>query len=119
MKNERTWKLGEPGAAEVCDKNVRLLDELRARLSKQCGHCRWPISAIRDETFGCAEYGDICKLCHELYGVLTFSNLQLKNTMYFRALHTEWQKKENERKEREKKFRERLGLDGDNEDGIA
>jgi hypothetical protein len=104
------WKIGEPGAAEVCDKNVKMLDGLFLMVTKRCAnpYCKWPISALRLTTYAAPGIGDICATCHDLYNAITIINLGLKDIHYFRRHHEEWKREQEEYK----KKRRGMGLDG-------
>ena len=104
------WKIGEEGADEVCRKNVQMLDGLFRLLTKKCAnpYCKWPISSLRITTYAAPNVGDVCATCHDLYGAITFMNLKLANSNYFRNHHEAWLKEIEEIK----KKRRTMGLDG-------
>lgn len=100
------WKIGEPGADDVVVRNVRMLDALFEVRRKQCGNpfCKYPISALRLDTFATPDYGDVCATCHGLYGCVTMANGLLKNKSYFRELHFEWKREQEELAKKKKKW---------------
>jgi hypothetical protein len=110
------WKIGEEGANEIVLKNVQMMDGLFQILTKRCANpfCQWPISHLRINTFAAPGVGDICATCHDLYTAITFMNLNLKNSQYFRACHEEWVKEQEERM----KKRRNMGLDGGGSGGF-
>jgi hypothetical protein len=103
------WKIGEDGANEVVLKNVQMLDGLFRLLTKKCAnpYCKWPISSIRLTTYAAPNIGDVCATCHDLYSAITFMNLNLANSNYFRNHHEAWVKEQEEIKRK----RKNMGLD--------
>jgi len=104
------WKIGEPGADEVCRKNVKMMDGLFRVFTKKCANefCQWPISHLRINTFAVPGLGDICATCHDLHTAVTFMNIGLTNSQYFRNHHDDWVREQDEIK----KKRRNMGLDG-------
>lgn len=109
------WKIGEPGADVVCDKNVQLMARVFETLTKRCAHdfCKWPISALSVNTYTIPGVGDVCATCHDLYTALIFMNLKLSNPNYFKSHHDLWRIEQAEKAKENKERRRRLGLDGE------
>jgi hypothetical protein len=105
------WKIGEDGANEVVLKNVQMLDGLFRLLTKKCAntYCKWPISSLRINTYAIPNVGEVCATCHDIHSSLTFMNLHLLNSNYFRDHHEAWTKEQEEIKRK----RRNMGLDGD------
>jgi hypothetical protein len=103
------WKIGEEGANEIVLKNVQMLDGLFRLLTKKCAnpYCKWPISSLRLTTYAAPNIGDVCATCHDLYSAITFMNLNLANSNYFRNHHEIWKREQDEIK----KKRRNMGLD--------
>ena len=104
------WKIGEEGSIEVCKKNTEMMDGLFKMLTKKCAnpYCQWPISSLRLTTYAAPNIGDVCATCHDLYSAITFMNLNLANSNYFKNHHEIWLREQEELK----KKRRTMGLDG-------
>lgn len=91
---EKTWKLSDPEAKQVIERNVRQIDQIFEGLWKKCGnpYCNYPISSLPTRTYGAPEYGDVCATCHDLYTALSYSNVQLSNSQYFLNAHNDWKR---------------------------
>lgn len=100
------WKIGESGADDIVLKNVRMIDALFEMRLKRCGnpYCRYPISALRLDTFATPDNGDVCATCHDLYNSVTMANNLLSNKSYFRNHHFEWKREQEEAAKKKKKF---------------
>ena len=101
----QTWKMGEKGADHIIDVNCRVLDLVLGTLKKQCNApgCEWGISALRANNYEVPDVGEVCATCWDVYNSLTLANRLLKNTMYFRNLHSLWKLEQAE-------IRKRTGL---------
>lgn len=104
MIHFKTWKIGDPGADEVCWKNTRLMDEVFGKLHKKCAvpDCNYPISSLRVENFIVTDVGEVCTVCHDMYASLIFINKQLVDRDYYLKHHVQW-RKENEEQIRKRK----------------
>jgi hypothetical protein len=103
----KTWRIDEPGASEVCDKNIQFMQAVMDNYTKKCGNpdCKWPISALRTENYAAPEYGDICATCHDIYVSLSFMNPMLEHhPRYFLDLHEAWKKEQAEEIRKKKRF---------------
>lgn len=113
MTPERTWKIGDPGADSVCNKNVRLMDQIADRSEKRCGNpdCRFPIPSNSELNFSAPGFGELCTTCRDLWTALSYTNTRLRNSNYFRAHHDAWLKDEQAKAQYKKDQRRRMGLD--------
>jgi len=104
----KTWRIGEEGASEVCDKNVQFMAAVAENYSKKCSnpYCRWPISALREENFIVPKVGEVCVTCHSMFVAVSFVNKELKNQYYFHHLQEEWEKQREEEIKKKKKTME-------------
>ena len=103
------WKIGEPGADEVCNKNVRMMDGFFGILPNRCANefCRWPISSLRINSHSVPGLGDVCATCHDMYTAVIFMNLKLNDSNYFKRHHEAWKKEQEDIKRK----RRNMGLD--------
>ena len=88
------WKIGEEGSEGVIARNLHMMDEVVQRYEKCCANpfCNYPISALRETSYGAPEYGDICATCHALFMAVSQFNPNLSRPTYFKDLHEQWLK---------------------------
>jgi hypothetical protein len=126
MKDEKTWKLGEPGAEETILKNARALRELIGLTTKVCGNpfCQYPLDNDKETAAGliCVmhvsdpTYGELCATCRDLRTSISMMNVGLKNPHFFRAASDLDKAARDEEIKKHKRLRDRMGLD-DKKDG--
>lgn len=102
----REYKITDPEADAIIQKNCKVYDKIRAVLSRRCKapDCGYMISSL-EESFGVPDFGEVCGVCFHMYHAL--QSPFLSNKFYFRDHHDQWKKELAEFKA----MRRRLGLD--------
>jgi hypothetical protein len=95
----RHYRFIDELAPIIRSNNCRELDRLQRILLRRCQECNYPVSSDDAKSFEITGRGAVCSLCHDMYTAVNF-NPKLRNMKYFKQLHEEWKKKQDDKGER-------------------
>jgi hypothetical protein len=89
----------------IVRRNCKQYERLFLMLPKRCANCKFPIDRSLDqrEVYEIPLLGQVCDLCGSIYRALTGAHL--KRMSYFRDLHIEWKKEQEELKKARERSR--------------
>lgn len=100
------WRVWSTEEIEIMKRNCAFYDKIRGILSRRCKlpDCGFVVSSrAGDPIFSLPDFADVCEVCFTMHTALQHPGL--KSIFYFRNLHQEWKREQNDPKRRD-----RLGL---------